>query len=163
MRDSLRLLLFAFSLSVLLACDGDILYKEQLSLPSKGWGYDHPIRFTYTVDDTAQVLNMVLDVHHVKDYRWQNLYVKLFTSFPGGRRDTQLLSLELADRKGHWLGKSKLKSSNIITPILLQESFKFQIPGTYTLDIQQDMRVNPVKGIRKLELRLEKVHITERK
>ncbi len=138
-----------------MACKDDITYKEIFEIPEAGWDYEHPAHFSFEVRDTSRYQNMILNVTHTPDYEWQNLYVKIYTDFPKNRRDTQILSIELADKTGKWFGKRS--GDGITAPILLQERFRFEDPGNYKLRIEQNMRKNPLKHVRKLELMLQTV------
>ncbi len=137
-----------------MSCTDSVLYQSEVSLPGSGWSYDQPASFEFEIKDTSQQVNMLLNVSHSDAYQWQNLYLKLYTDFPGDRKDTQILSVELADKTGRWYGERS--GTTITAPILLQDHIRFELPGTYRLRIEQNMRVNPVPDVSGLELVLEK-------
>ncbi len=159
----MRVLSFPFVLiaivgiSVAIGCKKESYYfVHRYEIAPQGWYYDSTARFTFRIDDTARIFNLWLDVEHSPQYAWQNLYVQIRSYLPDGKIDTQVLSLELADESGHWQGHQRGKI--IRAPILLQDSFYFPDTGQYRIEIDQYMRINPVRDVQALQLRLEEVH-----
>jgi len=133
-----------------------VIYSQLEEIGKEGWSVDDPIKFAFQAPDTGQLYDLNLDVSHAKDYAWQNLYVQIETNFPGDSLKTDVLSLELADGFGGWEGRCTGEECRVTIP--LRRSFKFPVPGEYTLTFRQYMRLDVVPGI--IELKLTVVEST---
>jgi|GEM_PF-537621 len=155
-RFSLLALLATIAVRAAIGCKREHHYFiHRHEIAPQGWYYDSTASFAFRIDDTSRIFNLWLDVDHSPQYAWQNLYVQIRSYLPSGRIDTQVLSLELADDVGRWHGKQQGK--RIRAPILLQDSFYFADTGQYRIEIDQHMRINPVRDVHALQLRLEEV------
>lgn len=133
------------------ACNSrHVLYAEEAKIGGNGWAYSDSISFAFTVADTQQLYDLMLDVKHDKDYAWENAYVRIRTVFPNDSTRTDVTSLELAGATGAWKGHCSGADCNVEIP--LQRRFRFRLPGTYGLTFVQFMRQDIVPGIRGLGL-----------
>jgi gliding motility-associated lipoprotein GldH len=148
-----RLLPLFMALTAMLACGGDdIIYQEKQTVSNGLWSYDRQYGFTFDIADTTALYLLVLTIEHTNDYDWENFYAEIETHFPGDSVQTDVISFELANPAGMWYGKCRGNTCQI--EILLQERVRFPMTGTYTLNFEQYMRVDPVEGIRSLELKV---------
>lgn len=139
----------------LMACDaGKIVDKTLTISPDNGWTYPDSLEVAFTVQDTSVLYNLFLTVNHTTDFGYQNLYTRIRTGFPDGEQQTQVLSLELADKAGGWEGKCTGKRCQLEIP--LQENAIFSMPGTYTFSIAQFMRQDSLPGVKSIRFRVEK-------
>ncbi len=127
-----------------------ILYSAFAEIGGDGWAYRDSIRFAFSVSDTSRYYDLNLGVVHGKDYAWQNAYVLIRTAFPGDSVKTDVISLELADGAGGWLGSCSGKQCRLTIP--LQRRFRFPLSGDYSLTFVQNMRQEVVPGILGLRL-----------
>lgn len=150
-----RLKLFAAGLLLLSlsACGPATIVDEARPISEPGWAYADSLSFSADIQDTTKIYDIVLEVEHGTDYGFQNLYTRIGTTFPGGERQQQVLSLELADRAGVWQGKCNSKSCT--TRIPLQTGAFFQQIGTHQFTFVQYMRTDTLAGIRGLRFRIE--------
>lgn len=149
-RHSSILILLAISLC---ACGPNYIVDESRDIPNGLWAYADSIRFEADIPDTTRVYDLWLSLDHAPEFEWQNLYVRIHTLFPDGRRLSAPLSLELADLRGVWQGKCNAKRCRFRVPI--QEGAYFQLPGRYAFTIEQHMRVNPVRGLERIAFQIE--------
>jgi gliding motility-associated lipoprotein GldH len=134
------------------SCDREkVLFSETAGIGVKGWAYADSIPFTFHVADTLKYYDLILDVTHARDYAWENAYVQITTVFPGDSTKTDLVSLELSDGAGAWIGRCGRKTCTLAIP--LQGHFRFPFPGSYSLTFTQYMRQDVIPGI--LSLRLQ--------
>ena len=146
-------ILFLFiSLSGLLAsCGEQPLYSEHSNIVEP-WAYADSIIFHLPAPDTSQGYGMVLNLSHTTEYPFENIYLKIGTTFPSGRFSSALLNLDLADKSGAWYGDcsgAKCKRS-----VPLREYFAFSEAGSYTISMQQYTRSENLAGVQGLELEL---------
>lgn len=140
-------------LSLIAGCSPDYLYKETKAIENYSWSYEKPVKFQYTITDTMQIVNMLLELEHAASFSSQNLYVKIKTRFPSGGEQEQVVSLELADKAGQWQGDCSGEWCKVSIP--LQTDIFFNNSGTYHLTIEQYMRQSPIAGIKSFTLTIE--------
>ena len=146
-------LFFLAAFFFLASCSPGYDYEKQYELTGGYWAQDDTLDFAFSIEDTLAIYNLYLEVEHSASYGYQNLYTKIYTQFPSGERIEELLSLELADKAGVWLGNCNSESCVLKIPI--QEGAYFNQAGEYAVTVKQYMRVNPVEGIRSIGFMLE--------
>ncbi len=150
MRYRILLLFFPFFFT---SCGSEYAYDRTYELEGQAWAYEDTLTYTFAILDTLAIYNLYLEVEHSTDYNYQNLYTQIHTTFPSGERLTELLSLELADKSGFWLGDCGSDYCTLRVPI--QQGAYFNQAGSYTITVEQYMRVNPVEGVRSIRFFLE--------
>ena len=137
-----------------IACNG-YQYDEQRKIKDAEWTYKDLVEFNFEISDTNSLYNIYLEVTHDAAYTAQNLYAKVFVTFPDSKERNQLVSMELADGRGEWLGKCASKKCTRRIPFMPNAAFD-QI-GKYKLKFEQFSRLEKVKGIESLRLIVEKL------
>jgi gliding motility-associated lipoprotein GldH len=149
-----KLTLTVLSLLItLISCGPDYVYKEKQEISQEGWAYADSVCFHFDIQDTLTHYNLWLDVDHDASYAYQNIYVQFHTQFPDGKRQDQTLSLELADQNGLWNGECRSNRCSIHIP--LQSNAYFNQTGTYSICLEQYMRISPLPGILGFQLAIE--------
>jgi len=158
---------FAFSwsqygvLSVLLAagllsfssCGPNYVFDAKKEISESGWAYADPVSFSFNIEDTAKIYHLWLEVGHTPAYANQNLYTRIQTVFPDGNKLSEVVSLELADKSGQWLGKCSGQDCLLNVP--LQMGTYFNQIGEYTLEMEQYMRRDSLKEVRDIRFMVE--------
>jgi len=132
------------------ACEPAPFYSESQIVDANGWAYDIKKDFEVEVSDTSMYYDLHLNVKHSTTYSYQNMYMKVTTSFPNKEDKTEQLNIDVAEKKGNWIGKCSNETCQI--KVYLLEKFKFAEPGKYTFSFEQDGRDNPLMGIEELQL-----------
>ena len=138
-------LLFGFFLIVgLSSCEGDALINDFTSIDGGAWKYGETIENKVEIQDTSKAYQLSVNVRHEVDYEWANLFCLLHIQHPDGKKFEQRINLVLAEPDGKWKGKGigSIKEARI--PVAL---VKFPKKGTYSFQLEQNMRLNPLKGI----------------
>jgi len=150
----LSTLVLPFVLLTLISCNKNTVYDQVVTIHKGGWEQDQAAHFEINVTDTVSLYNFYMTVYNTTNYSYSNLYVFLTTMFPDGKKSRDTLEFVLADPSGRWLGKGwgNLKESDN----LLKSGLKFPLGGTYEFYIQQAMREDTLKDIKRIGLRLEK-------
>lgn len=151
MKFPVSLLLGASAL--LASCGPAFQFDESRELGEEQWAYADTLDFSFSIEDTTAIYNLYIELEHSTAYAYQNLYTQVYTRFPGGEQIRELLSLELAEKGGLWLGDCGKGYCTLRIPI--QEGAYFNKAGNYTITLQQYMRVDPVSGVRSLRFMLE--------
>ena len=138
---------------LLSACGPEIIFEEKQEISPAGWTYADTLDYQFEISDTQQLYNIFLQLEHTTAFATQNLYVKIYTGFPDGKRLSQELSVELADKIGRWLGDCRGEHCTLDIP--LQTKAYFNQPGQHSFTLEQYMRTSPLPGISAATLRLE--------
>ena len=146
---SLLMMLIGFS-----ACGPDYVYQQTRMVNSDTWTYSDSLTYEFAIEDTLQIYNLAVRLKHAQDFRYQNLYTQIHTTFPNGERLTETLSLELASKAGAWLGECGSKTCQLDIPI--QEGAYFNQAGTYHVTIEQFTRQDSLPGIEWITFSVEK-------
>lgn len=141
----------------LVACDKSRVFDKNLEISNAEWYYDQPKIFTVTIQDTASTYNMFVNVRHTDAYGFNNLLLKVKTIFPDSTIQHDNVNVILAENNGQWTGSC---IDNVcFNSILVRTAFTFPEPGTYTFELEQDMRLNPVMEIMDVGVKMEKFAI----
>lgn len=148
-----RLLLAAIALVLWASCTTPAGYTAFELMPTEEWHRDSILRFELPVEDTARSYNLVLDVRSSTDYRFQNLYLFIDIEAPNGATLRDTLECFLADDAGRWLGSGHgaLRDNRY----MYREGARFAMQGAYCLSIQQAMRMEALKGVVGVGIRME--------
>lgn len=137
----------------LAGCQNGVVFEKQYDLKDAAWTYADTLDFEFEIEDTLKIYNLYLDIAHSTEYGFENLYINIYTQFPTGERIKELVSLELADKGGIWLGDCDAESCELEVPI--QENAFFNLPGKYKITLEQYMRKNPLEGIIRMGLKIK--------
>jgi|APTNR8051073442_1049403.scaffolds.fasta_scaffold00482_14 gliding motility-associated lipoprotein GldH len=150
----LRILPAALLLALLTACGPGYTYKKTYELdPEQGWTYADTLAYDFEVPDSQRIYNLYLRLNHSTAFPYQNLYVRLHTTFPNGQRISEQVSLELGDKAGQWLGDCNSRRCELLIPI--QQGAYFNQTGAYRLVVEQYMRADSLPGLEAVSFLLE--------
>jgi gliding motility-associated lipoprotein GldH len=150
----LKVNLFVFIVLCGVSCGPDYLFTEEKKIDAGQWTYRDTLDFKFTITDTAQLYNLFADIEYADTFPLQNVYMRLHTQFPDGKRLTRVRSFDLFDVQGNATGKCSGHTCD--TRFMLQEKAFFNLPGTYTITMEQFTRRDPLPGIRTAGLAVEK-------
>ena len=131
-----------------------MLFDESVVIPDAKWDNEDKPYFNVTVDDTLTEYAFYLNIRHLENYRYSNLYVFLHTQYPNGGFSHDTIECILAQPNGEWIGKG---SGNMRSAkILLTPSLRFPLKGKYHFEIEQAMREKVLEGITDIGICFEK-------
>lgn len=146
-----RQTLFLLSIIFFSNCGPNYEVNQSQSIANERWTYQDSVRFSMDIQDTTKLYNLFFEIEHVNTFAYQNLYTKIYTIFPDGQRFGKVVSMELANKAGQWLGKCSGNNCTLSIPI--QESAYFDKLGTHYFVMEQYMRQPTIGGIRKLSFK----------
>ena len=146
-----RTLGLALPCALLLACGPEVVYERDVPLPG-AWTYADSVSFSYEIADTSRAYDLQLSLKHTDAFATQNLYARFVTVYPDGRRQSEPVSLELADARGQWQGDCRGAVCELAIP--LQDSARFPMAGEYGLVVHQYMRSEELGGVEGVGLRI---------
>ena len=151
----MKKLLFLTLPFVLAACGSNYLYESTQDIPGDRWLYRDTLNFAFEVRDTTTRYNFYVDFDYKPDYKFQNIYLKLSTRYPNGKRLTKVRSFNLFDEQGASLGKCS--SSQCHLRASLQDNAFFNQMGPHTVTIEQYMRTDSLDGLHTLGIAVEAI------
>ena len=137
-------MLGVMALLLLSACGPAVVYDEEVALPGQ-WTYADSAVFAYEIADTSLRYDLQLSLKHTDAFPTQNLYARFVTAYPNGLRESQPVSLELADKYGRWLGDCGGERCTLTVPI--QRGAQYPEPGRYGLILHQYGRTEALNGV----------------
>ncbi|MCQ2345403.1 MAG: gliding motility lipoprotein GldH [Paludibacteraceae bacterium] len=147
----------ALILSLLTACNKhNTVYIEFRTPEANGWNKDSIYSFPFAISDTAIGYDIMLYLRHTECYPYQNMWLFVSRCDAGQTipymRDT--LEFYLADDRGQWLGNGR--NGLIEMPVIYEQNLHFKDTGTYTLRLQQGMRMDILPGINDIGVEVTK-------
>ncbi len=135
------------------ACNNDSFDKRTV-IPEARWRQEDRIAFDVNINDTISPYEFGIELRHLENYRYSNLFIFLHTTMPNGNHTRDTIECTLATPEGRWIGKSSGSMRDLTVP--LNENLLFPLSGTYHFEIEQAMREPVLKGISDIGLYIEK-------
>jgi gliding motility-associated lipoprotein GldH len=148
-----RVLLLFIALSIA-ACNDKYLFEAEKKIPDAHWSYMDTLDFKLPITDTAQLYNLYIKFSHADTFPNQNIYLKLHTRFPDGKRVSRIRSFDIFDTQGKATGKCS--GGTCETQVLLQNKLYFNQLGEHLITLEQYTRSNPIEGLISVGIMLEK-------
>jgi len=155
MNRSKILLLFVAVLVAFSGCDTNNIADTNQTMPSRNWSYANKVKVVVDIKDSNKLFNIYFKLRHTADYRYANIFV-LFNIKSTQKKRNRRYEFKLAQADGQWNGSG---SGNLYTytfPLLT--NFKFPTPGKYELELEQNMRDNPLKEISDVGIKVASVN-----
>ncbi|MFO7880405.1 MAG: gliding motility lipoprotein GldH [Bacteroidota bacterium] len=147
-------LTFLLSVLLLQACDKNTVYKEYIDIPDKIWDRSFQPEFEFDIEDSEQAYKVDVLVRNASMYPYSNVWIFIHTTSPTGKTDIDTLECVLADPSGKWLGDGMGDIWDNEIPWLV--NYKFEHTGTYTIKLEQAMRMEKLPGIMDVGIAVEK-------
>jgi gliding motility-associated lipoprotein GldH len=138
---------------LLVSCSYNEIFFEYHSFKKEGWDRKDAAVFHINIDNTADLVDVSLEIRNNNDYPFRNLWLFIDFQTPGGNVRTDTIGVDLADVYGKWYGKG-ISLYSLTVPY--ETAIHFPQKGTYTYSIRQGMRENPLTGISDIGLKISK-------
>jgi len=150
-----RSLLIAFMAATLAfsSCNRDAVFDSYVAIPHELWNADSLASFNFAISDTASPYDIMVNLRNSADYPFQNLYLFISIYAPNGGFVRDTFECFLADDNGRWTGRGNGRIRD--NRFLYRHGVKFFQPGNYRIELQQAMRVEDLKGIADVGVRIE--------
>jgi len=135
-------------------CDTNNLVDTNVEMPSHNWSYANKVKAVVDVADPAQPFNIYFKVRNTGNYRYSNIFVLLHISGAGMKKQTRRFQYKLAEPDGKWIGNGSGNLFTTVAPMITQ--YKFPSKGKYLLEIEQNMRDNPLAEISDAGIKISK-------
>lgn len=129
---------------VLQSCIDNHLIDTNTSVEENSWAYAKSIKEKVEIKDINKSYQFYFKLRHTTAYRYSNLYVIMHLRGTGLNKHIRY-QFKLARQDGRWIGKGSGDIYANVFPLL--SDFRFEKPGSYEVEIEQNMRDNPLVGI----------------
>jgi len=149
---------FIFSLILIVfisSCDSKMVYDDFQRIEGAIWQWDDPVNFSFNMEDTTDIHNILIRLRHSTDYPLSNLYMFVNLEGPSGQTKTDTINFFLAENNGKWIGNGVGNIREI--GYLFKKNIRFPEPGEYKVSIEQAMRL-PEIPVSEVGLRVEKIN-----
>jgi gliding motility-associated lipoprotein GldH len=153
--DKTAILIIIFLVTVATGCSRNTLYTDVTGIPSEEWSLDNVVEFKPEMTDTSSICNISFSIRTGASFPFRNIWLFINTVSPSGKSITDTLQYFLADEKGKWYGHGFGDIHELELPF--RTGIYFPEKGTYTFKIRHGMRVETLKGVYDLGLRIEKI------
>lgn len=150
------LAILALSIVLLNGCMPSPYYQKTYPLPKNEWRYDNKLSFRFEIEDTSAMHNLYFIIRHTDAYPYSNIWLWIFTKQPGDTSFSKSrIEIPLAESSGKWLGRGMGEIWEQRMPLTQDDkSLIFTKPGVYEVQLEQDMRINPLPEILQAGLRV---------
>ena len=153
---AIYLLLIAFCF-LLTGCMPAPYFQKEASIPQYAWNYNFKPAFTFDITDTTAIYQSYFLIRHSQSYPYCNIWMWVYVKSPGDSLPRkERVNITLAESSGKWLGRGMGELYEQRMKIDFSDSIKFRRAGTYTVSMEQNMRINPLPEIMNVGFRLEK-------
>jgi gliding motility-associated lipoprotein GldH len=141
-------------LLLLLSCNSNVVYTNSQKMTGETWNLMDIPAFKVPINDTINSNNVVFTIRNGSSYPFRNIYLFVSTTSPDGKKITDTLQYNLADEKGKWYGRGFGDVHELNLPY--KSNVFFPKKGTYEFKIQHGMRIENLKGVYDIGIRIEK-------
>lgn len=153
---SVKNILAVLIILFLFSCEESGLFQKVVFMPKQEWSYDYKPSFSFDIKDTSSAYQVYFLIRHSDAYEYNNIWINVSGQMPGESAiNSNRFEIPLATAN-RWLG-SGMDDLFDHRVLLYKNAVRFMKPGTYTITIAQDMRVDPLKHVLNVGLRLEKI------
>ena len=143
--NKLKFILPILALVLFMAgCINNNLVDTNDTVPDNSWTYAKSAKASVEIKDITKPYHVNFKLRHTADYRYSNIYVIVHLKGNGLKRSNRY-QYKLAKADGEWLGKGSGDLFTYNFPLLT--NYRFAKAGKYQIEIEQNMRDNPLIGI----------------
>lgn len=156
-RHSPILILLVAVLSLLAGCLPAPYFQKEEAIPQYAWNYSFKPTFTFDITDTAAAYQSWFVMRHTQSYPYCNVWMWVYVKAPGDSLPRkERVNITLAENSGKWLGRGMGEIYEQRMKLDFGDSIKFNRAGTYTVSLEQNMRINPLPEVLNVGFRIEK-------
>ncbi|CAH0188935.1 MULTISPECIES: gliding motility lipoprotein GldH [unclassified Pedobacter] len=150
-KKQIILLGFLFVTSLFVGCTPSVI-DSNVEIANRRWTYRNHISTPFEVKDNTKAYNIYFKLRHTADYKYANIFI--LAHFKDGKKMiTRRYQYKLAKNDGEWLGSGSGNVFSYILPMLT--NYHFPQNGKFEIEIEQNMRDNPLLEISDVGLLVE--------
>ncbi|MBS1505264.1 MAG: gliding motility lipoprotein GldH [Bacteroidetes bacterium] len=140
----------------IIGCDSKRVFEDNAEFKDRSWKINQPVKFDFQISDTVKKYNVLLNVRNSIDYPFARLFVNYELKYQDSTSlSKKMISGFLFDQKtGKPFGTSGIGDIyDHQFPVL--ENYAFKKIGTYSMRIDQFMRMDTIPGVLAVGVRVE--------
>ena len=145
--------LFFVGIFLLVSCNNFRVYNKYNDIEDHTWDKDSVCFFSYNAEDTINHYDVLLNIRHNSEFRFQNLWLFTVSTDPNGNIAKDTLECYLYNQLGEPLGQDYFFVYEM--PLFYMQNIKFPIKGEYKFEIYQAMRDSLLTGIESIGLTIQ--------
>jgi gliding motility-associated lipoprotein GldH len=145
--------LFFVGIFLLVSCNNSSVYNKYNDIEDHTWDKDSVCFFSYNAEDTINHYDVLLNIRHNSEFRFQNLWLFTVSTDPNGNIAKDTLECYLYNQLGEPLGQDYFFVYEM--PLFYMQNIKFPIKGEYKFEIYQAMRDTILKGVESIGLTIQ--------
>jgi len=149
------ILLVAFLLTGLASCqDTLVVVDNNVEITGRNWSYTEKVQVPVMIENVDVPYNLYVNLRLTSKYKYANIFLLIHTTAPDGKKTTERKEFRLALSDGEWLGSG---SGNLYSyQMPFKENYTFPAKGKYLIELEQNMRDNPLDYVSDAGVRVEK-------
>jgi gliding motility-associated lipoprotein GldH len=139
----------------IVSCTTIDVFEKNVSIPGHEWSSSYKPEISFEITDTTALYNIYVVLRHEDAYRYNNIWMNIYTQVPGDTVHKQRLDLRLANDEKGWLGSGMddIFEHRILITRTPQQLTK---AGLYTFRLENIMREEPLQHVLNVGVRVEK-------
>ena len=150
-----QIFLFFITSFLLVACTTVDVFEKNITIPKHEWSSSFKPEIIFNISDTVSRYNIFAVIRHTDAYRYKNIWMNMYTQFPGDSVKKQKLDVQLATDDKGWLGSGM--DDIFEHRVLITDEPKLLRAGTYRFRLEHIMREDPLEYVMNVGIRVEKV------
>lgn len=150
-------LVLLWTFAALTSCqDTQTIVDTNIEIAGHNWSYTEKVQVPVMIENAGIAYNLYVNLRLTASYKYSNIFLLIHTTGPDGKKSTERKEFRLALPDGEWLGSG---SGNLYSyQILFKENYRFPVKGKYIIELEQNMRDNPLNSISDAGVRVEKAN-----
>jgi gliding motility-associated lipoprotein GldH len=155
-RKQLLLFVILFGSAFSSCQDTQTIVDDNFEIAGHNWSYTEKVQIPVMIENPDLLYNSYVNLRLISSYKYSNIFLLINITGPDGKKTTERKEFRLALPDGEWLGSG---SGNLYSyQMPLKENFKFPLKGKYVIELEQNMRDNPLDHISDAGIRVEKAN-----
>lgn len=143
-------------LFIITSCGTIDVFEKSVNIPNHQWSSTFTPEISFEIKDTTSLYNIFVVLRHTDAYRYNNIWMNVYTTIPGDTARKERLDLRLATDDKGWLG-SGMDDIYEHRILITREPVALTKPGLYMFRLEQIMREEPLMYVMNAGIRVEKV------
>jgi gliding motility-associated lipoprotein GldH len=136
--------------------DTQTITDNNFEITGLNWSYTEKIQVPVVIENADLRYNLYVNLRLTSKYKYSNIFLLIHIMGPDGKKITERKEFVLALPDGEWLGSG---SGNLYSyQMPFKENYKFPVKGKYIVELEQNMRDNPLDYVSDAGVRVEKAN-----
>jgi gliding motility-associated lipoprotein GldH len=139
------------------SCGTIDVFEKNVNIPDHEWSSDFKPEIEFEITDTTSYYNIFVVLRHTNAYRYNNIWMNIYTQIPGDSAHRERVDLRLATDDKGWLGSGMDDIFEHRILINRGTPLRFIRSGLYKFRLEHIMREEPLQHVMNVGIRVEKV------